>query len=200
MIVTRIEKQESTKYKIFIDYEYAFLLDQKELEHYPMEEGTVITDQMYTEIIETIVWEHSKQKALNVLKFMDRSEQELRKKLSEAGYTDNIINRTISYVEQYGYLDDTRFAANYLRARMNRKSKIVIQSELLQKGIRKDIIDLIIEEAYGGEEDAELLAIRKIIAKKTKAPEELSPEEKRRLMASLYRKGFDIGKIKQVIN
>lgn len=200
MIVTKLELQNPGKIKVFIDEEYAFFLEEKDMELYILKEGDEIGSEMFHEITEKLLWERSKQKAVNLLKFADRSEQELRSRLSEAGFHDSIIDRTIAYVRQYGYLDDARYAANYIRTRMNRKSKLVIKGELVQKGIKKDLIDGIIEQEYGEDEDAELQAIKKIIEKKTKSAEDLTPEKKEKLIASLYRKGFEIGKIKQLIN
>lgn len=199
MIITKIEILEKAKVKVFIDEGYAFMLHQKDLVQYPLKDGSEISTETYDEILEKLIWERAKQKALTLLKFTDRCELELKRKLSDAGYTESIIERTISYVKHYGYLDDRRYAANYIKARMERKSKLVIKSELLQKGICHDILDGIMETEYGEDEDAELLAIKKCIAKKTRSPEELTYDEKQKLIASLYRKGFAIGKIKQIL-
>jgi len=135
------------------------------------------------------------------LQYMDRTEQELRKKLSEAGYTSLIIDRTLAYVNEYGYLDDERYAAAYVRSKMKSKSKLVIKTMLMQKGINKETIDCIFMIEYGDDEqeDPELIAIKKAVSKKTKTPEDLTSEEKQKLLASLYRKGFDLGKIKQIL-
>jgi regulatory protein len=203
MIVTKLEEAEQSKFKIYIDEEYAFLLNQKDLEQYEISEGCTISQADYEKIIENTVFNRAKQKALSVLKFMDRTEQELRRKLKDAGYTEDIINRTIAYVYEYGYLNDERYASIYIRDRMNTKSKLIIRNELLHKGIDKSIIDRIIGEEYENDDmddDAELMAIRKAVAKKTKSPENLSREDKQKLIASLYRKGFEISKIRQILD
>lgn len=202
MVVTRLELLEKAKVKVYIDEEYAFLLYQNDIKSYHLEEGSVLTSDLHDKIIEDTVYRRAKQKAIAVLKFMNRAEQELRRKLSEAGYTIQIIDRTIAYLYEYGYLDDERLAAAYVRTKMNTKSKLIIKTELLQKGISKEVIDQIFENEYNDSqgEDAELVAIKKAIRKKAKSPEELNPQDKQKLMASLYRKGFDIGKIKQVLS
>jgi regulatory protein len=201
MIITRLEELEKSKVKVYIDEEYAFLLYQKDVELFQLTVGDEISQKCYEEILEDTVYRRAQQKALAVLKFMDRSEQELRRKLAEAGYTPDIIDRTLSYVSQYGYINDARFAASYIKSRMNTKSKLVIKTELLQKGVGKEILNEILLEEYGKDEqeDAELVAIKKAIAKKTKSPENLNLDEKQKLMASLYRKGFDFSKIKQTL-
>ena len=199
MVITKFEKVEKSKIRVYLDEEYAFQLTEKELEKLNLEEGQFLPHELYQKLIEVMIYPKATEKALQVLKFMDRSEQELRFKLSREEYNDDIIDRTIEYVKHYGYLNDERFATAYVKARKNRKSKLMIKNELQQKGIAKEIIQSIFEAEYDveEEEDAEIIAIRKAISKKTKDPESLSAEEKQKLIASLYRKGFDLSKIKQ---
>jgi regulatory protein len=202
MIITRIEEIERSKFNIYIDEDYAFLLYQKDIDTYGLQEGSEISRLCYEKIMEDTVLRRVKQKALAILKFMDRSEQELRKKLSDAGYSEKVVDQAIVYVKEYKYLDDDRFAMSYVRSRKNSKSKLAIKTELIQKGISKETIDAVFMEEYENneQEDAELSAIQKAIAKKTKTPESLSYEEKQKLIASLYRKGFDLSKIKKELS
>jgi regulatory protein len=203
MVITRLEDVGQSKIKVYIDYQYAFLLYQKDIEKLELAEGIEISRVYFETILEDTILRRAKQKAIAILKFMDRTELELRTKLIDAGYPEAVVEQTINYVSEYGFLNDERFVSAYVRAKMHTKSKRVIKTELQQKGIPKDIIEQIFSEEYeedGGNEDAELIAIRKSIAKKTKKPETLTYEEKQRLMASLYRKGFQISKIKQLLS
>lgn len=200
MIITRLEKLDQKKVNVYIDGEFAFLLYQKDTQQYNLIEGQEINQALYDEILNDTVSLRAKQKALSILKFMDRTEGELRRKLSEAGFTEEIVGKAIAYVNSYGYLNDERLSSSYVRARMNTKSKMVIKSELIQKGVDSSIIEQVFDEVYNEEqEDAELNAIRKAIAKKTKSIESLEYDEKQKLIASLYRKGFEIGKIRKVL-
>jgi regulatory protein len=200
MIITRLEGTEGSKIRVYIDEDFAFLLNEKELERYRLKEGIDLSVAEYERILEETIYHKVLDKALYILKFADRSENELRRKLSQAEFPDVLIDRAISYVKEYGYLDDKRFASSFIRVRMNKKSKLMIKNELLQKGISGEILEEAFNEAYEEEEeDAELSAIKKAIAKKTADPEALTYEEKQKLIASLYRKGFDLGKIKQCL-
>lgn len=202
MVITQLEKLEKSKIKVYIDGTYAFLLYQKDIDTFGLKEETEISSDLYESILTDTIYRRSKQKALSILKFMDRTEQELRSKLSDTGYPDDIVEKTISYVMEYGYLDNERYASAYVRSRMNTKSKLVIKTELLQKGISKDLAERILAVEYEHDEideDAEMIALRRAVAKKNRSVEELNMDEKRKLMASLYRKGFDISKIKQVL-
>lgn len=200
MVITRLEETDKSKVRVYINDEYAFLLTRKDIERYHLNEEQILTDAEYDRILEETIYHRAIEKALSILKFSDRSEVELRNKLFQAEYPPSVIDRVIIYVKEYDYLNDSRFVSSYIRARMNRKSKLMIKTELLQKGISKENIEEAFLREYGEEEeDAEITAIRRAIAKKTSDPETLSPEEKQKLMASLYRKGFDIGKIKHIL-
>ncbi|MBP1755592.1 MAG: hypothetical protein H6Q59_1990 [Firmicutes bacterium] len=202
MIITKIEEKEKFKFRVSIDGEFAFLLYNKDLENYRLTDQMSLSQELYDTIIEKVVYPRATEKALSILKYMDRCEHELRMKLSKAEYTEEVIDHVIQYVKHYGYLDDERYATAYIKSRMNRKSKLMISSELQQKGVAKSLIQQVFEVEYRevedeDGEDAESIAIRKAISKKTKNSESLSAEEKQKIIASLYRKGFDLSKIKQ---
>lgn len=201
MIITRLEEMNKSKVRVYIDHEYAFWLYEKDIAYYRLTESTEISEVLYHEIIDKTVLHRAKLKALALLKFSDRTELELRNKLKEAGYKEEVIDRTIDYINGYGYLNEERLASSYVRNRMNSKSKLMIKMELQQKGVSSKVIEEVFREEFenGENEDAELNAIRKVIARKVKSTENLDYETKQKLMASLYRKGFDPEKIKRVL-
>jgi regulatory protein len=193
MIVTKLEGLTKGKVKVYIDGEYHFLLYLKDIRVYKLQENEPISEKVYKEIIENTVLRRAKQKAMAILKYMDRTEQELKQKLKQADYTETIIESAIDYVKMFHYLDDERYAMNYIRFKKNTKSKRQLQTELSQKGIRKEYIELAFEEEYDDEE----LAIQKAVAKKTTDIDSLSQEEKMKLASSLYRKGFKMDLIQK---
>lgn len=201
MVITKIENITKTKVKIYIDGEYAFSLYQKDIQLLQVEEGMELPEKIYEEILEKIILYRAKQKALALLEAQDRTRMELRNKLSEAGYREDIIDQTIAYIDSYGYLDDERYASNYIRFRKHQKSKLVLQMELSRKGISKEILESIFENEYQEDEseDPEITAIKKIITKKNIDTKNLSWEEKQKLVASLYRKGFALDKINHIL-
>lgn len=201
MIISQLEVMDKSKVRVYIDDEYAFLLYQKDIRHYQLQEGKEISEDLLKEILEDTVLRRAKQKALAILKFMDRTEQELRMKLSDSGYTDKIIDHVVEYINGYGYISDNRYASMYIRSKKNYKSKRMLQMELQRKGVDKGIIEEVLSEEYEDpeSENPEILAIRREIAKKRIDVNDISWEEKQKLTAALYRKGFEIDKINQVL-
>lgn len=206
MIITDIvqinigSNKNKTAYKVYINYDYAFLLYSQDIKKYQLKTNEDITSITYNEIVEDTVYRRAKQKALAILKYMDRTEKELYTKLKESYYTEEIINRTIKYLKEYKYIDDKRYASSYIRSNKKTRSKLFLKTKLIQKGINKELLEKIIAIEYNIDSngiDPELLAIRKAINKRFKNITNLSYEDKRKLIASLYRKGFNIDKIKK---
>jgi regulatory protein len=195
MIVTKLELKEKGKVKVYIDGEYHFSLYLKDIKTYHIEEGISISKEIYQDIVKSVLY-RAKQKAMSILKYMDRTEQELKFKLKKADYSDEIIHAAIDYVKSYHYLDDERYAKNYIDYRKSSKSKRQLEMELMNKGISKRIIEQVIEEDYSGEEDA----IKKVIFKKTKNNDIQSKEDKLKLANYLYNKGFSMDLIKKSLD
>lgn len=197
MYINKLETQNS-KTKVYIDEEYHFTLYPQDIKLYKIEEDMELSEEEYEKIIKDTVLRRGKQKALALLKYMDRSEYELSLKLKQAGYTSILIDCIIEYVKSYHYIDDARYTSQYIKYKKESKSKKQIKMELMQKGISNDIIALVMEEEYEDEE-VEDTALLKAISKKTSDPSTLNEEQKLKLRAYLYRKGFSIDAIKKHI-
>lgn len=129
----------------------------------------------------------AKHRALYLLERCDRTEQELRTKLGR-NYEPEIVDEAVRYVKQYGYIDDRRYAVNYLKSRCQVKSRRQVEQELLyKKGISREVLEEACQET---EVQDESLLIRRWMEKKHYSPEEATPEEQRRLYLFLMRRGF----------
>ena len=186
MIVTKLEKVDTKKTKVYLDEEYAFILYPQDLRGYKIKEGLEVSEELYCQIMEETIIRRAKQKAMALLKRSDRTEKELRIKLKQSEYPEMAIDEAVSYVMKYGYVDDERYLENYVFYKKGQKSLRVIEMELQQKGLSKEQIREQIEkeELNDGE------AIQKAIRKKIGAKSELSYEETQKVAAYLYRKGF----------
>lgn len=196
MIVTGVEPKDKGKYKIYIDEEYHFVLYYKDLQRNNISEGYEISEILYRDIYVNTVLRRGKQKALAVLKYMDRTKHELIMKLKQADYSDKVIEEVIAYIVKFHFIDDYRYAENYIRSRKDKKSKRQLLMDLSGKGIDKSIIDEVLTEEY----DSEVDAIKKAIAKKGKNLNDLTKEEKMKFASSLYRKGFQMDLIRKYVN
>ena len=124
---------------------------------------------------------------------VDHTEKELEQKLRYDGYPGPVIRETFAYIDQYHYLDDRRFAKNYIEYRKHKKSRRELEYELSLKGIH---LGELVDEEDTLPDDQE--TIRNLILKKW--GEEPAPDmkEKERMIRYLGRHGFHMSDIRKV--
>ena len=198
MIVTGIEEQTKTKFKVYLDGTFAFVLYKDELKRFGIKQGEDLAQENYEKIQNEVLLKRAKKRAMHLLEDMDRTESALREKLKAGQYPENAISGAIEYVRSFRYLDDARYAENFVVSRKDTKSKREIKALLSQKGVSDDLICLAFEQCYS--EDSEEEAIRRILRKKKVDPERMEEQEYQKILGYLARKGFRYEVIRHVIS
>lgn len=193
MTITGMEKGYRKRIRIYVDEVFCFSLYEREIHNYQLKLNMELSRELYDQILENTVFKRGKQKALNLLKRMDYTEGELREKLKKSDFTIDIVDRVIDYINSYHYLDDTRYVNHYIAYKKSNKSIRQIKMELKRKGVDNELINQQIEEANISDK----IAIQRAIAKKTKDIHSLTYEEKQKIGAYLFRKGFTESDIRQ---
>ena len=98
-----------------------------------------------------------RKKALKLLGHMDRTEKGLYDRLLRAGFSEALAADAVAYVKDYGYVNDARYATNYIMYRIHDKSRQKIFQELQQKGIDRQTIQSAWDEAAELEKYADIL-------------------------------------------
>ncbi len=200
MTVTTIQDLTKKKSRIIFDSGESIVLYKGEISKYRIVCDEEISPSSYDEIFNKVLPKRAKLRAMNLLKSRPYTEMKLREKLVQNGYPSGIVDLAIEYVSSFGYIDDTRYAEEYVYTYRERKSQKRIASELAAKGISRDIISRVLaSEVNEGSELAEEEQIRKYLVKKGLIDKELSYEDKAKLKASLYRKGYDPNLIDRII-
>ena len=202
MTITEITETYGSKsrYRIFIDEEFAFVLYKGELRSYNISIGNELSSESYREITEKLLPKRAKMRALNLLKSRRYTEKQMRDKLEQGEYSLAIIDSTIAYLQQYRYIDDMQYARDYIDYHIKLKTRRRICLDLAQKGIPNEITSVIYLEIGGDDiEDMENMQIKKWLEKKKYDKNEANPQEKQRLFAFLFRKGFSMDSIKRFI-
>lgn len=197
MKVTKIESVTKTKFKVYVEEQFAFVLYKSELSRYRIVTDEEITEDTFQKIKKEVILKRAKLRALHLLNDMDRTEAQLRTKLKQGLYTEDIIEQTIEYVKSFGYIGDASYARRYIQSRQKNKSKKEIYVELCKKGVAKEEIDSAMEECY--EDQGEEEAIRTLLRKKKYNPEQATEAETQKIYGYLARKGFSYDQIRQVI-
>lgn len=196
MYITQVQALTKQKYRIFLDGEAAFAVYKSELSRYHLEEGAKLPPEVYEELVDKVLTKRATLRAMHLLERADKTETQLRKKLEESEYPKKAMESAIAYVESYGYLDDRRYAEHYVEWKKSGKGKARLKMELAQKGISRDIIDEVLENADFGETKE---TIRQLIRKKRKSVGTMDEKEKQRIYGFLMRKGFSSADILSVM-
>lgn len=197
MTVTNIEAVTKTRYKVYVDEQFAFVLYKGELSRYHVTVGEEIPEEIYKEIYQEVIVKRAKLRALHLLNDMGRTEAQLRQKLKQSDYTEEVIEEAIRYVKSFGYVNDAEYARNFIINRKEKKSRKELYLLLVQKGLNAELLDQVFEESY--DDNSSIEAIEAIMKKKRYNPETATNAETQKILAYLTRKGFQYEDIRQVL-
>ena len=128
--------------------------------------------------------------AFLLLKFRPRSENEIRQRLKKKKFNSEIIESTVSFLKDKGFIDDNYFAKTWIESRIKKPLGIRrLKAELSIKGINKEIIDTQINEikkSYPEEDIVGGIAQDRLNKLKGCDPQ----KAKQRVYAYLLRRGF----------
>ncbi len=217
MTVTDMTAKGKRQTVISLDGSPAGFLDNREADSLGLEIGVEVSAEEWQKVEEETILPRGKRKALELLQLQDRTTKELHDKLIASDYTEKQTWEIIAYVVSFHYIDETRYAYNYIRSHAANKSLREMRRTLVQKGVGEEVV----EKAYlqyrddfqtgniaggnaGGDapermDSPEEAAVRKFVRKRTHG-EPVSGAEKEKLLAALMRKGFSYEAIRTVMN
>ena len=168
-----------------------------------------------------------KKYAMHLLERRDYSRKELTEKLRKSGYENEVLAGILAYLDSYHYLDDVRYAGMLIRSRKTVKSRKELLFYLKTKGISDEDIEVAMEANYHMREEysslclekadsnidglseeewsrsPEMAAIQKQLRKYHITEEtlcELEYEEKQKIAAKLYRRGYAKDSIRKTLH
>lgn len=199
-IVTGITALSKGRYKIDIDGQFRFVLYRGELHTYHMREGERIPDEFLRKILSEVLPKRAKLRSMNLLKSRAYTEYQIREKLRQGLYPEEAIDEAVEYVKSYHYIDDRRYAKDYIVYYSESRSRGRIERDLFQKGINKELIRTVYEEDLSGENlPDEVPLMEKWLEKKSYDKETADYREKQKMGAFLYRKGFSLDNIEKIL-
>lgn len=190
MEITDIAPLDKKRRKVYIDGQYAFPLYVSELRKYNIEAGAVLEENVYDGIC-SLLMRRVRERILYLITDYDRSEQNIRQKISMAGYRGSFVDDAIDSLKEYGYIDDLRFARYYAESMRDTKgrSAFAISRSLYEKGISRDVIDTVMGE-LDIDEDAQILKALSSKGYNEENIRQIDDKERQKLISSLMRKGF----------
>lgn len=206
MLVLSITEVSKQRLRILLDTEESFVLYKGEIRLLKLKEGQEISESTYNSIVKGILPKRAKMRAMNLLQERNYTEYNLKKKLLDGGYPEHVAEEALEYVKSFGYVDDLKYAQMYIKEKEGQRTRPEIMQKLLSKGISTRIT----EEAYRilGEEreeygeatssELEEELIRKTLKKRGFTGGDY--EEKQKMLAYFYRRGFNIDKVRRIMD
>lgn len=191
MLVKQIVRCGKSRSIVKLESGLSFPLYSSELNKFDTKEGEDLSDGSLEIIMTQILPSRCIKRAMNLLQKKSFAEGELVRKLSEGGYPEEVICKAVEYVRSYGYIDDVRYASDYIRYHSSQGcGRNRIRAELMQKGIS----DADFEKAWSETEELGLIedssdTIRKLLEKKHFSPD-MDLSERNKITAFIMRRGY----------
>ncbi len=178
-----------SKEKFFIDYDLYYENN--------FTKGKEIDFDTYKKILANDEFNRAKNFALNKISYSQKSTYEIKKKLKEKDFSEEVIEDIIKFLDSYGFLDDSAFVKNYItdKDEISKRSRGKIRYMLKSKHIDENII----EDYIGLIDDRREIEKAGFFADK-KIKDDYSYENRAKVFRHLASKGFEIDIINQVLD
>jgi regulatory protein len=133
--------------------------------------------------------ERTRQAALRLLRYRDRSVAEMRGRLAQKGFESEAIEDEITCLISERLLDDERFTGSWIRHKLtiSHKGKRLIRAELAAKGIGSELFN----KAWAEHAEIEIESAREWAQAKAAGFSLLDSFERRgRIRQGLFRRGY----------
>ena len=202
MRIIRVAKKDEKNVIIYFDNEEKLFLTYAIFLKNGLKKNDEISESRFSLLIEENQKYHLKQKAFQLLGRRHHSSFELKVKLKQKGYNENIIVEIINDLKTNGYLNDYEFALLFSDENIKNKfwGKKKVEAELFKRGIDRNIISQVIDEKFpsnGEINNAVELGKKKLKSLLTRKIEKEKVRTK--LYSFLISKGYDYEICKRVI-
>lgn len=204
------QKKDSNRVSMFLDGEFACGLSLNSVAKYNLFVGKEIGRQEYEDILHTDLQERLFNRAINYLNRSIRSKSQIQTYLKsllikkkgkwfsilDTDQEIKIVEEVLCKLEEYSYINDREYAEQFILSRIKNKprGKRVLLSELISKGVSKELAQEKLDELVGDEYGM----LKQTYEKRFK--DEILQKDDRKKIDFLLRKGFNWDLIERFIN
>ncbi|WP_312643557.1 RecX family transcriptional regulator [Hydrogenoanaerobacterium sp.] len=147
MLITAIEKRKGTRCAVYVDGEYAMMLDAEIIFNVGLKAGKAIDRNALLELQKQSDLRRTRERALYLLGYKSHTKKELTDKLTKTSDADTAAEVT-GRMEELGLVNDEDYAERYARQLANSKGYGMsrIRQELYKKGVDKELIEDTLEQ------------------------------------------------------
>lgn len=182
------------RFNVFLDGRYAFSLHAGLASS--LTRGQALSERQVDELLGADQLQRAVEKALGLLAYRPRSEQEVRRRL-EPAFPPGVVEAALERLRRLGLVDDQQFARYWVEQRLafRPRGARALRLELLRKGVQAELAEAASQQ--GGDERESAYRTAAARARTLKAPD--FPTFRRGLGAFLARRGFEWETINGVV-
>ena len=191
-ITAIVKRRRQARYDIYLDGEYYATMSEDSVLSNRLKVGLEVDLHSFAAMVALGERQDAVAYILSVLSSGAYTEHTARDKLVKRGYSQDAVDFAIERMYYYGYIDDHRYAVDYIQQYAATRSRMRIRQDLRQKGVSDAIINPLLSDT--SEQDACALSLRRKMRGKV-----WSAEVKLKLMRSLLQQGFSYDTVMQCV-
>jgi regulatory protein len=192
IILDKIEKVKKNRYALYAQGgSYLFDVDEDTLVHFALAKGQSYTQSEIAEIHRYDGFIRCLHQAYRYLERRPHLKKELERKLKKKDFSEYSITKTIDYLLEKRYLDDSDYIRRFIsdQIRLKRNGFLLIKKKLMEKGANQEEAERILLLDYT--ENLQISNAKALYEKKKAALKEEDPRKARqKLIRHLQQKGF----------
>ena len=191
----KAQKKNPNRINVYLDGEFAFGLSR--IVAAWLSVGQALEDEQIARMQQQDATEVALDNAVKFISYRSRTESEIRRKLSEKGFSDEDIHKVLERLRSNGLVADEQFARSWVENRSvaHPRSRRLMAMELRQKGVTESDID----KALEGTEDDDELAYQAATQYAHRLAKLDWDKFRERLSGYLMRRGFAYGTIAPLV-
>lgn len=202
--ITSISPQKKRRDRFSLFHEKTFLIgvSAQTLIDYSIEKGVELTPFLFDKLRKSEEYQKVKDTFYDYLSRRDHGSIELKQKGSKKGFSPEIMADVLNELDQKGLIDDLSFAQKFAsdKAEFKQWGPRKIKSELLRKGIQKQVAEKAIKEITNNL-DQQQICVDLLMKKERRYMRETDPfKRKQKMYRYLAGKGFSGNVIKKAID
>lgn len=199
--ITKIEvcKRNKERVNIYINEDFAFAMEAELVYKYNLKVNKEIDVAKLSVIAKEEEFSKCKNSALKTIGRSYKTESEIKKKLLEKEYSEEVVLKTIDFLKEYNFIDDYTFVKMYIKDRIVNQGKNKIKYSLVTKGVDKTLIEnafLELDTTEDEEEKAFILGKKKYDSLSKRESDKLKLKNK--VIRYLIGRGYDYSISKDV--
>ncbi len=193
-------KRNKDRVSIFTDEGFLFACEKELIYKHHIKKGDPVDEKILKDLIAEDDYIKAREIGLRQLESSFKTEKQIKDKLAEKGFDEDIIEQVLEKFREYNLVDDHKYTEMFLKEKLRSRGLKKATYELYQKGISKELVAEVSEEINTfalEEESCRAHGAKKYAQLKSKETDRYKLKNK--LFTFLSSKGYDYDLINDVM-